>query len=287
MKKRIVCLLAVLALVCAAFPAFAMDGFAMDKPRWAPQGEVEISFRNLTGDQYSSAENVMSSILRASWEDHLLYADFEDMKQAEKSEAEVIRCNKQGTEFTVLFHKPGRYQVCGVDIYIFDPDNAQLAALAVEINDAVNECRGPNEKETARRLKSWIVSRIKYGDDRSEYPERNQYDDPIAVLIRKEGICTGYSNLYRLMAETAGLKVFSQDVTIKKDGAGHKLNLNRLDGEWSFTDVTWSKGNGDHYFAMSEEELNRYAEVPSYSEDYYRWFSSPEQIRELNGIIDY
>ena len=287
MKLFVICLLAVMALVCAAFPALAMDSYATDKPRWAPRGEVEISFRDLTDNPYSSEETVRSGILRASWDDHLMYADWEDLQPAKKSEAEVIRCNAQGTEFTVLFHQPGRYQVCGVDIYIFDPDNAELATLTAEINDVVSECRGRNEMETARKLKNWIASRIRFGDEWSDYPERNLYDDPIAVLIRKEAICVGYTNLYQLLAETAGLKVFRQSVTIKKDGSGHMLNLNRLDGAWSFTDVTWSVGNGDAYFAMDEARLGRYAEIPSCSEDYYRWFSSPEQIGKLNEIIDY
>ena len=287
MKKFWVWLLAVMSLLCAAFPAFALDSYALDKPRWAPHGEVEISFRDLTDNQYFSAEAVRSSILRASWDDHFLYADWDDMQPAGEHEAEVTQCNPQGTAFTVLFHEPGRYQVCGVNVYIFDPNNEQLAALAEVINDAVTKCRGKNEKETARNLKNWIVKRISYGDEWSDYPERYLYDDPVAALIREKAICVGYTNLYRLLAETAGLKVFAQEVTIKKSGSGHMLNLIRLDGKWCFTDITWSKGNGDSYFAMDEKKLNRYAEIPSYCEDYYRWFSPPERIMELDEIIGF
>ena len=277
-------------LICFISTAFAFNETVADKPLWAIGGEVEIRFRTIVNYLADYSEDMIrSSIYRAPWGENLLYAGCEEYKPVTPEEAEIININEQKKEYTIIFHKPGRYQIVDIMMYILDPENETLVEIGKELNDAVEECKGKNEKETASLLRKWIVNRIQYGDDSSDYPERAQYDDPIGVLIGRKAICTGYAGLYQLLTEACGIWSKTLTVEVKRNKGGHVINMNRLDEEWSFTDVTWEDAGRkckNQYFAMNEKKMKKYYSIPDYEDFYYNWFSSPEQIERLNNLLD-
>ena len=285
-----ICLMIVLLLSVVA-PAFAFYDSVADKPLCVLGGEVEIHFKVISDNPiYNSADAIRTSLYWEPWETNMLYEKYSEYSDATQDQAEITSINEQGTEYTVLFHKPGRYQIGDARVYILDPENEALAAVGTELCEAIEQCQGKNQKETASLLRKWIVKKIKYGNDSSDYPERAQYDDPIGVLITGKALCTGYSALYQLMAEMCGIRATTLTVEVKRNREGHVLNLNRLDGEWSFTDVTWEDGGSsckNTYFAMDEKKMNKYFTIPDYVEIYHAWFSSPEQIQKLNNLLDF
>ena len=63
-------------------------------------------------------------------------------------QAEIVSADPKVCELTVLFHQPGRYYITSsTRIYILDPANETLAAVGAKLNEAVETCRGRNEKE--------------------------------------------------------------------------------------------------------------------------------------------
>ena len=290
--KRITIWLTVMLLILWTAQASAFDDTVADRPLWSSCGEVEIRFRTINNHygENDYEDGIRRSLIWEPWDGHLEYGDYEAQKPATPDQAEIIRIDARKKEYTVLFHQPGRYFIDGVRVYILDPENETLATVASGLTRAAEECRGRNEKETASLVRNWIVRNIQYGEEFADYPEREQYEDPIGVLIGGKAICTGYANLYMLMAETCGIRTTVLTVETRKTGGGHQINLNRLDGEWSFTDVTWDDGgkkSRNQYFAMDEKRMNKYYMIPDYNEFYSRWFSSPEQIMKLNSILDF
>lgn len=280
-------------LLCLSVPVFASSETFFSDRTWALGGEVEIRFKILSDEKIPDDLSPLDwyGVSRAPWEDNLMYASMEAYHAVTPDDVEIINYDEAKSELTLLFHKPGRYFVQDTFIYIFDPQNETLAAIGAELNDAVKKCRGKNEKETASSLRKWIVRRIQYGNDSSDYPERGQYEDPIGVLLGGKAICVGYSYLYEMMARQCGIKAFSYGLEIRKTGAGHVINLNRLDGVWSFTDVTWEdngKSSRNKYFAMSEKQLLKYCNITDDCSQFYPfWFSSPEKTAELDRRLEF
>ena len=283
-------------LICLCAPVFAVSPSPELVPDtyWAPAGETEIRFKVVSDGKDACPLESYTYMSYAPWKGNLIYAPVEAYREATAKQAEVTGMDEKKKEFTILFHKPGRYLVGGRTIYILDPKNKKLAAIAAELEDAIRKCRGKNEKETASQLRKWIVKKVRYGEEYSDYPEREQYEDLIGILTGKRAICTGYASLYRLMAKSCGIQVFSVSGTVRKNGSGHVISLNRLDGKWSYTDITW-EDNGSScrgkYFAMDEKTLKKYFEFPDYGDPEWvdicqYWFSSPEKTAELDRILD-
>ena len=272
-------------LFSMAVPACAFCDMAADRPMWAIGREIRMRFRMIGENQ--TLDNLVRNIYRKSWEENLLYERDAQIKPVTPDQAEVIGIDRENREITVIFHQPGRYAVGGERVYILDPENETLAAVDAELRDAVEKCRGRNEKETASRILEWMAGRIRYGGDSTDYPERGGYEDPIGILTGGEAICTGYARLYAILTDLCGIKTRTLTVSVR-DG-GHVICLNRLDGEWNFTDPTWcdaGKTSNTKYFAMSEEKMRKTFTFPDYDGFYAEWFGSPERINALNGILD-
>ena len=285
------CLIVILLGICA-MPAFAFEEGLVADRYWALGGEVKIRFKVIDRDVSEKDFElfVSSCVDRAPWKNNLKYAPYNQYKMAKPEEAEVIDSDVKKKEFTVIFHKPGRYFVSMgsiVDIYIFDPNNKTLKAVAKELSSAAETCRAKTEKKTAALIRNWIVKTIQYGGDDTDFPERGQYEDPIGALISGKAVCVGYARLFQLMAETCGIRTLAIGAETKK-GEGHMLNLSRLDGVWSYTDVTWDDGgktSRNTYFAMDRKKAGRYYTTLDY--EYYRkWFSSSKETNKLNKLLD-
>ena len=291
-RKIAVLLLAVL-LVSLAAPAYALDTYyfaVAGSPRWSLSGETEIRFKMNEQFFRDYQNNYEQSLGWIPWEGNLLYTE-EFAIPVTPEQAEIVSADPKACELTVLFHQPGRYYITSsTRIYILDPANETLAAVGAKLNEAVETCRGRNEKETASRIVNWIAKKIKYDGGSTDYPERGQYEDTIGVLTSGKAICVGYTALYELLAEACGIRTFKVDVEVNENNTWHIITLNRLDGEWSFTDATWEDGGNSSrntYFAMDKNKMNRYYSIPDYNEFYPKWFSDPERTTELNSLLDF
>ncbi len=185
------------------------------------------------------------------------------VKNIPKNAFEVLDHTPDYSTITIRFLIPGAYYLNGQDEYFFalDPDDEAQAAAAALLDEALETCRRDTEKETAKALHDWEAKRLSY--DNESYRHQRQdgfpgYDDcaqcPIASLLRGKAVCGGYAHLYNLLLNSAGIhSYFVVGWNTERARFEHAWNLCRLDGEWSYTDVTWDDQKGEKYFAKSYE----------------------------------
>jgi len=126
-----------------------------------------------------------------------------------------------------------------------------------------------DDRERARAIFRWIASNIAY-----DPALRNEVPNAATVLKRRSAVCSGYSVLFKALAEAAGLE--AEVITGHSRGAGyqagrrvdasseHAWNAVRIRGSWGLLDCTWAAGwmddSGrlvrrftDHYFLTPPE----------------------------------
>ena len=171
------------------------------------------------------------------------------------------------SSFTLDIHEPGSYTFTDgyypVTFYLISPDQKEPAAMAAEMDAAVEKARrASTEKAAANQLYQWIRRKVKYNYESYHWEQdpttakATERDiqtswDPIGGLIYGKLVCGGYSATYDLLMHQAGLRDIHVTGNITPTYADHAWNANRLDGVWSYTDVTWNR------FAWTREKMNK------------------------------
>jgi len=134
----------------------------------------------------------------------------------------------------------------------------EIAAMQREIDGTVDEIfsllpENADEYETALFLHDWLCRNVSYT---SASEKDGSVYSLYGALAEKQAVCEGYAEAFLYLCRKAGIPCLC--VTGKAEGNNHKWNAVCLNGEWSFTDVTWdsselSGGALHRYFAVSEE----------------------------------
>ena len=172
--------------------------------------------------------------------------------------------------------------------------NAQTKDFAAidtyALNAPVEACKSPeslayylksadkfSERDKARAIYTWITHNIRYNHSIIEQNllgtrENTLMQQAENVLAQRSGVCEGYANLYKALANLMGLsaeivtgKVRREDGQIPE--IGHAWVSVKIGGEWSLSDPTWGAGyydpdagihfppSDDLYFLVSSSEL--------------------------------
>lgn len=160
------------------------------------------------------------------------------------------------------------------------------------LNAPVEVCQSPNalahylkgagkfsEWEKARAIYTWITHNIHYNHSIIEQNllgtrENTLMQQAENVLAQRSGVCEGYANLYKALANSMGLsaeivtgKVRREDGQIPE--IGHAWVSIKIGGEWSLSDPTWGAGyydpdagvhyppNDDLYFLVPPADMIR------------------------------
>ncbi len=130
------------------------------------------------------------------------------------------------------------------------------------------------EKDKCRAIFTWIAHNIAY-DYEAFLQGSYSALKPEDVLARRRAVCGGYANLFKEMAETAGLqavvvggfsKGYGYDAQyLFADRNRHAWNAILINGDWQLLDVTWGAGYiddgkfkasfNDFYFHTPPEQL--------------------------------
>ena len=166
--------------------------------------------------------------------------------------------------FTVTFREPGRYSFdfmqADTSFYLISPDQAGPAALAAQMDKVVEKAKAAKtEKAAAKVIYDWIRSKVRYNyaayqwDKHPEYTVRDMEtaQDAVGALLYGKCVCGGYAACFDLLARQAGLMVIPQIGEVTTAAEPHAWNIAFLDGEWSFTDVTWGR------FAWTKEKMGK------------------------------
>ena len=164
---------------------------------------------------------------------------------------------EEGTVYTVTLNTPGKYLLSGVPFYVLDETDEAVREIREEIENAVFAAEGKNQAETAKKLYTWLLKRVK-----SVLPEeragelRAACTDPLNCLLTGYALPEAYAPLYRLLLQIAGIE--SVPVRGTRDGEGHTWVMARLDGEWLYMDPAADDEKdkaGAKAFAMNAETL--------------------------------
>lgn len=150
--------------------------------------------------------------------------------------------------------------------------NAQAKVYAAidtyALNAPVEACKSPeslayylkgtgkfSEQEKARAIYTWVTHNIRYNHSIIEQNllgtrENTLMQQADNVLAQRSGVCEGYANLYKALANLMGLsaeivtgKVRREDGQIPE--IGHAWIAIKIGGEWSLSDPTWGAGYYD------------------------------------------
>ena len=150
--------------------------------------------------------------------------------------------------------------------------NAQAKVYAAidtyALNAPVDACKSPeslayylkgtgkfSEQEKARAIYTWVTHNIRYNHSIIEQNllgtrENTLMQQAENVLTQRSGVCEGYANLYKALANLMGLsaeivtgKVRREDGQIPE--IGHAWIAIKIGGEWSLSDPTWGAGYYD------------------------------------------
>lgn len=129
---------------------------------------------------------------------------------------------------------------------------AQVASLTSSI---IAGCSSDYQKALA--LHDWLIYNTAYDMTATYYGAEG-------ILFHGCGVCSAYTNTYRMMLSSAGItnQTVSGTATDKGGTNGsHAWNLILLDGDWYHVDTTWDDplpgGNERHlYFCMSDAQLS-------------------------------
>ena len=181
--------------------------------------------------------------------------------------ADLITVEETGEDmssFTITFHEPGQYTFCftaeETSFYLISPEQAAPAALAAQMDKVVEKAKAAKtEKAGAKVIYDWLRSKLRYNYAAWKWEQHPDYTvrdvetagDAVGALLYGKCVCAGYTACFCLLARQAGLMVLPQigDVTVADDQ--HAWNAAYLDGEWSYTDVTWGR------FAWSKEKMGK------------------------------
>ncbi|EKD69711.1 MAG: transglutaminase family protein, partial [uncultured bacterium] len=74
---------------------------------------------------------------------------------------------------------------------------------------------------------------------------------PSHFLVRRQGVCNDFAELFAAMCRTHGMDVKRKSGD-DSTGAGHQWNLIYLDGAWKRVDATWANSNPTIYKTFAE-----------------------------------
>ena len=131
------------------------------------------------------------------------------------------------------------------------------------------------QEEKVRAIYHWITTNIDY--DIVAYRNRSEsVTEPAKILETRKCVCGGYANLFKKMAELAGMEAefipgyskgynYQMGKLFDEDNM-HAWNAVRIDGQWRLLDATWGAGYiddnqqfvrsvNDYYFLTPPEQF--------------------------------
>jgi hypothetical protein len=98
-----------------------------------------------------------------------------------------------------------------------------------------------------KALHDWLADRIAY-DAEALADGRIPPQRAASVFSDRKGVCAGYANLFKAMAQVTGDEVVVVVGDARTDvdevgGGGHAWNAAKIDGRWFLIDATWDAGS--------------------------------------------
>lgn len=132
--------------------------------------------------------------------------------------------------------------------------SSTITELAEFINVHFNTDSGKS-----RFIYSWIATHIRYDVDCYLGKNSNQ-QDATTVFMFKQGVCSGYANLFAELCRHCNILCMRIDGTCNKNHiSNHSWNAYKINDGWALADVTWAAGGVN--------DANDF--IPQFSDQYF------------------
>lgn len=139
--------------------------------------------------------------------------------------------------------------IAAINFYANQKNNAKKYEEKIDewANNVIEQIPSTfTEKEKVDWINDYIIRNYEYDKD---LKCRDLYD----MIESGKGVCTGYTQMFTVLAKKAGLEVsFAMSEPLR-----HVWNVVKVDGKWYNIDVTWNDSSGQHqaYFLLSDIEI--------------------------------
>ncbi len=132
----------------------------------------------------------------------------------------------------------GLEYICSVD----DVD-AMKSTLDGVVDEIVSSAPNGTDYEIEKYINDYLVENCEYNDDAADAAangesignEHNAY----GALVEKTAVCDGFSEAFQLLCNKCGIECVM--IMGIGDEVSHAWNAVRLDGNWTYVDVTWNE----------------------------------------------
>ena len=185
-----------------------------------------------------------------------------------------------------------------VDLKHFDYSKVDSIALNFPKKKykSFTEIAGPltsnleTEQEKFRVIFKWITNNISYSYS-------NKSPDPKKALKKGKAVCSGYSNLLKVMCNSVGIecevitgfsKTVESDINKQLKKTDHAWNSVKLNGKWYLVDATWAWGyqNEKKKFIKEYDETYFLADNEFFNKKHYpkekKWLLSEKEVSKSN-----
>jgi hypothetical protein len=146
-----------------------------------------------------------------------------------------------------------------IDDWALNVPQSSLTSIKDLVTYLLEPCRTAMEK--ARVIYRWITANISYDEATGQRIDAGIYtgnpdQNAEAVFSRRNGVCEGYSRLFKQMCDYAGLqsayitgwgKVDYDYLSTDYYKKNHAWNAVQIDGAWCLIDSTWGAGIVDSF----------------------------------------
>ena len=239
MKKRVLAVLLVLALLISFVPAQPQaasityygrtaikslnNGSNLQKAYDAIVKGVEASSSQITLRQYDLSFEELEIVVDAYRRDHTEHFWFYSFS-ADMAGQKVYYMNPQYTM--------GGNQLTAA--------RAAMEASIQQILSGLDDSMSEYEKELY--LHDTLAERVVYA-------ESNHAHDAYGALVEGVAVCEGYAEALQVLLHRAGIRSFIALGSDRDTGIPHAWNYVRIDGKWYHTDLTWDDPNETIYHA--------------------------------------
>lgn len=180
---------------------------------------------------------------------------------ANVSNTGLVTAKKPGAT-TITAEYNGKKYTCKLQIYKVDTGNKEVdKKMKSIIKSEIKPAMATLDKIKA--IHDWIVLNCKY--DIANYnsgtiPEESYSIE--GVILNGTAVCSGYSETFLKFMNSLGIAC--KEVVGTGNGGSHAWNIVKVNGVWSWIDVTWDDPVPDvenqvlyNYFLLSDKELKK------------------------------
>lgn len=140
------------------------------------------------------------------------------------------------------------YDYRKIDTLVLNEKKIDGTNINKTINYIKNNCK--NKQEIVRFIYIWIQKNI-------EYNVKNYETNPLLVFKNKTGVCSGITELFKLLSKECGIECNVVNGVVKNGEhiMLHCWNIVKIDNNWYIVEPTWGKYDKEFYFLANPEHI--------------------------------